>query len=301
LEEPEADEVEAMADDDARKFKTVSDVGGASFQDIAAELGFSVAGAKQAVDKAMAKAQWLGQLEEESPEELEILVLSAINDYIKLLTKSGELTAADVQLMKDHPDIVRELDGFREFLDKSIRKARKTNQAIINPISDEGGEAPKVTASAAASAAPPATAPAAKAGKDTYKVYKGGPKYGGASVVTRYKGKVYGKSGASEFKPGETGRVSMDGDKLKVKKTGSDHTQIWDPVGESKVIKKVIKKGNVTIVLEAGARMVGTGDQVTCKFCGQPVEVMIAIPGGEKYLDDHGPCHGSKSRVAAAT
>jgi hypothetical protein len=114
----------------------MADVSGTSFQDIAKDLGFSVAGAKQAVDKALLKAQWLSKLEKEAPEELEILTLTSMNDYIKFLSKQGTLSSADVQLMKDHPEIVRELDGFREFLDKAIRKARKGGK-LINPTGED--------------------------------------------------------------------------------------------------------------------------------------------------------------------
>lgn len=116
----------------------MSDVGGASFEKIAQELEFSVAGAKQAVDKALEKARFLAVDMDE--DDLEILVLTGMNDYIKYLTKSGELTPADVQLMKDHPDIVRELDGFREFLHNHIRRARKAGQRVIDPVRDEDGD-----------------------------------------------------------------------------------------------------------------------------------------------------------------
>jgi hypothetical protein len=134
----------AQEDEDAetpekRTFSTMSDVQGSSFQEIANELGFSVAGAKQAVDKALAKAQWLGTMQEQNPEDLEIMMLSAMNDYIKYLSKSGELSAADIQLMKDHPEVVRELDGFREFADKVIRKARKGTE-----LEDPLGESKKI-------------------------------------------------------------------------------------------------------------------------------------------------------------
>jgi len=113
----------------------MQDVGGTSFEQIANELGFSVAGAKQAVDKALEKARWLAQ--EIDEEDREILVLTAMNDYIKYLSKSGELSAGDIQLMKDHPDMVRELDGFREYLHNHVRKARKEDQKLLNPIKDD--------------------------------------------------------------------------------------------------------------------------------------------------------------------
>lgn len=116
-----------------------------TFEEIAAEMGFSVAGAKQAVDKAFEKAKFLfgGGMDED---DREILILTALNDYITFLTKSGELTPADIKLMKDHPDIVRELDGFREFLHNHIRRARRADQKLYNPVKDDddNGSTPPV-------------------------------------------------------------------------------------------------------------------------------------------------------------
>jgi len=103
-----------------RKNVMQTDVGGASFKQIAQELGYaSESGAKQAAEKAMAKVQFASKMD---PDQLQIVVLTAMNDYIDFLNKSGELTSADVQLMKDHPAIVSELDGFREFLDKYVKR-----------------------------------------------------------------------------------------------------------------------------------------------------------------------------------
>lgn len=122
-----------------RAYKTTAlgsmvDVSGMSFSDIAKELGFSVAGAKQAVDKALQKARWLStELDED---DLEILVLQSMNEYIDMLNQSGELTPADVALMKDHPDVVRELDGFREYLDKIIRRMRSASAKGGDPLGE---------------------------------------------------------------------------------------------------------------------------------------------------------------------
>lgn len=129
-------------DDDDKKpkraYKTtalgnMADVDGDSFETIAKKLGFSVAGAKQAVDKALEKARFLAAIDED---DKEILVLTAMNDYIKMLSKGGELSAADVKLMKDHPDIVRELDGFREFLHTHVRRARRADAKLENPLGE---------------------------------------------------------------------------------------------------------------------------------------------------------------------
>jgi hypothetical protein len=119
----------------SRKNKMMTDVGGASFKEIATEMGYaSESGAKQAVEKALEKAKFTATMD---PNELEILVLTAMNDYIETLRKSGELTAADVQLMKDHPNIVSGLDGFREFLDKVLKKSRKEGQKLENPLGED--------------------------------------------------------------------------------------------------------------------------------------------------------------------
>jgi hypothetical protein len=100
----------------------MADTGGATFDEIAKELGFAITGAKAAVDKALEKLRFTAKMDQD---ELEILVLTAMKDYIKLLEKSGELTPSDVTLLKDNPDIVRTLDGFREFLHVYIKRARK--------------------------------------------------------------------------------------------------------------------------------------------------------------------------------
>jgi hypothetical protein len=107
-----------------RKNTMVSDVGGSSFKEIAAELGFAhESGAKQAVEKALSKMRTRLAMD---PDDLEIATLTAMNDYIEELQSSGELTAADIQLLKDHPNIVGELEGFREFLSSQLKKAEKS-------------------------------------------------------------------------------------------------------------------------------------------------------------------------------
>jgi hypothetical protein len=106
-----------------RKNVMQTDVGGASFKEIAKEMGYaSESGAKQAVEKALQKAKFVATME---PEDLKIVTLTAMNDYVDFLNKSGELTPADVQLMKDHPAIIQGLDGFREFLEKALKRAMK--------------------------------------------------------------------------------------------------------------------------------------------------------------------------------
>jgi hypothetical protein len=116
-----------------RKNTMMTDVGGSSFKEIAAELGYaSESGAKQAAEKAMSKLRFASQMDQD---ELEILSLEAMSDYIDYLNKSGELTSADVQLMKDHPTIVAELDDFRDFFDKYVKRAMR--QSASDDMSEE--------------------------------------------------------------------------------------------------------------------------------------------------------------------
>lgn len=147
----------------------MTDVGGASFEDIAKELEFSVAGAKQAVDKALEKAKFMAGMDED---DKEILVLTAMGDYVKMLAKSGELTAPDIQLMKDHPSIVRDLDGFREFLHNFIRRARKEDQQIEDPLGEgelqeDDDEQIKMKSVAQPETAPKSSSPPVSGGEKT--------------------------------------------------------------------------------------------------------------------------------------
>jgi len=104
-------------DDEEKRFKSNKE--GSSFKEIAQELNFSVAGAKNACDKALAKAQWIAGADET---DMELIVLYSLKDYIELLQQSGELTDDDVRVMLENPNLVRELDGFRDFLSKAIKR-----------------------------------------------------------------------------------------------------------------------------------------------------------------------------------
>lgn len=102
-----------------RKFSTATDVGGASFKQIAQALSFSVAGAKQAYEKALKKAQFLAGADES---DVQLVILYALKDYCEMLNSSGELTPEEYQLLLDSPKLVADLDGFREMLGKRIKE-----------------------------------------------------------------------------------------------------------------------------------------------------------------------------------
>jgi hypothetical protein len=105
-----------------RRNEMMTDVEGASLPDIAKALGLKSHGKLQSqIDTALDKARFFVAMD---PDEKQIMFLGAMNDYIDHLRSSGELTPADVQLLKDHPDMVADLDGFREFLDDYYKKYR---------------------------------------------------------------------------------------------------------------------------------------------------------------------------------
>lgn len=118
-----------------RKNSMMTDVGGEDLRKIATELGFSVSGAKQAVDKALKKAQFLQKLEES---DVELMVLTAVKDYVSDLEAAIDPedpeapTAEDIQLMYDHPDIVASLDNFRDYLHKYVKKMAKMSGERIS-------------------------------------------------------------------------------------------------------------------------------------------------------------------------
>ena len=93
---------------------------------------------------------------------------------------------------------------------------------------------------AAGAAQPQAAAGQRRPNQDSYKVYP----YRGAKRVVRVNGKLYGTgtggrlaTGATtRFNAGERARVERDGERLKVTKPNSDHTQTWDPIDEVRQI-----------------------------------------------------------------
>lgn len=127
------DSVEALIK--KRTNQTATDVDGDNLQAIARDLGFSVSGAKQAVDKAMRKAQFLASLPDS---DRDLIVLSAVKEYIGELERAIDPTdpeaptTEDIQLMYDNPEIVATLDDFRYFLHKYVKRAAKATGKKIS-------------------------------------------------------------------------------------------------------------------------------------------------------------------------
>lgn len=79
--------------------------------DVASELGISTAKLNQEEQIYRAKRGFL-----KDPEHGIKIMKGAQDDFIEYLQTSGELTAGDVKLLKDHPEMVEDLDGYKEFL-----------------------------------------------------------------------------------------------------------------------------------------------------------------------------------------
>lgn len=123
---PMSDDAEAVAKK-KRGYTSAQEAGGSTFDEIAAEFGFAgPQAAKAAVERAMLKAQFLAALPND---DREFIILSAMDDYINMLEGSGELSSDDVALLRSHPSIVQELEGFRDhmkkFVDAGMRNHRK--------------------------------------------------------------------------------------------------------------------------------------------------------------------------------
>lgn len=119
-----------------RGYTSTDAAGGSSFDEIAAEFGFAgPQGAKAAVEKALTKMRYLMKLPEE---DRDFLVLSAMDDYINMMSKTGELTPEDMTLLRAHPSIVQDLDGFKEHLHKFVlRGMRAAGKEEGGDIGDE--------------------------------------------------------------------------------------------------------------------------------------------------------------------
>jgi hypothetical protein len=106
-----------------RGYQSADDAGGTPFDEIAAEFGFAgPQGAKAAVEKALGKMRYLMKLPEE---DRDFLVLAAMDDYINILNKTGELSPEDVKLLRSHPSIVQDLDGFKDHLHKYVLRGMR--------------------------------------------------------------------------------------------------------------------------------------------------------------------------------
>jgi hypothetical protein len=95
------------------------------YKDIAAATGLSVSGAKGEAVRATKRFIFLMNLADLAQGEYDSLVDRAMDSYINYLETSGALSDEEVVDLKDNPDLVRELDGFREHMRKHVTRLAK--------------------------------------------------------------------------------------------------------------------------------------------------------------------------------
>lgn len=107
-------------------------LGGETFDKIGKELGLTPAGAKRLVAMTLEKASEVqGMLSTpEGVEDFEEMVESAFEDYVKYLASSKELTRDEIEELQKNYDLVIELDGFREYLDRRVRQEMMVNRGV---------------------------------------------------------------------------------------------------------------------------------------------------------------------------
>jgi hypothetical protein len=86
---------------------------GSTLNDIAREMGISTTRAFQLVNQALGRAKKFASM---SDDNLDDFLDHAVDVYVDELTMSGEISVEEIEFMKNNPDAVKELDGFREFL-----------------------------------------------------------------------------------------------------------------------------------------------------------------------------------------
>ena len=101
-----------------KKYDTVSDVGGATLQDIAKGIGQKSAGKiNDMIDSAMAKVKdRIEYLPDNVINKIYGEVMKAYDEYVQEIIESGELTPADIKFLADHPDVAyEEFEGLKDF------------------------------------------------------------------------------------------------------------------------------------------------------------------------------------------
>lgn len=101
-------------------------VDGDTFEKIGEKLGFTPEAAKKAVATAMERFKVLHSMD---PKDMQDMVLDGVDEYISLLSKTGELDDADTTFMHQHPEHVASSDSFREFFSKYVKRAAREDRA----------------------------------------------------------------------------------------------------------------------------------------------------------------------------
>jgi len=118
-----ADEQERWDQEERDREKARAEADKEKLKGMAVELGAAgPSGVRRLQGVAMKRLTFIANMPEEVKDNMH---KHATSDYIVTLNKTGELDAEDVKLMRDNPDIVQGLDGYREFLHKYIRREAK--------------------------------------------------------------------------------------------------------------------------------------------------------------------------------
>ncbi len=110
-------------------------VDGDTYEKIGEKMGYTPEAAKKAVITAQERFKVLHQMD---PDDLEDMVLTAVDEYIALLSKTGELDDEDIKFMKQHPDHVAASETFRDgVLAKHVKRAAREQRADTQDDGDE--------------------------------------------------------------------------------------------------------------------------------------------------------------------
>lgn len=123
----DAESAEMMRSDEpaagrSRKNVMQTDVGGNSFKEIAQEMGYaSESGAKQAVERILGTVKFRLSLPEE---EVEIVVLTTLKDWIDELERSGA-SEEELEEVRNDPTLMEDWEEVREHINKRLNKYEK--------------------------------------------------------------------------------------------------------------------------------------------------------------------------------
>lgn len=124
IDDEDKEEDEEEEEEDAAEQEEIDEK--STFEEIMKYLGFTSArGAKAIVDRTLEKFSFLWKMQDQDPAKFDEFVLSLVAGYIKQLASTGELDAEDIAMLKAHPDMVSELDGFREYAHKYVKRGMR--------------------------------------------------------------------------------------------------------------------------------------------------------------------------------
>ena len=95
------------------------------YKDIAQATGLSTSGARGEEVRAVKRYIFLMNLADVAQDDYATLVANATDDYITYLSRSGGLSDEEVQELKQNPDLVQELEGFRDHMRKNVTRSAK--------------------------------------------------------------------------------------------------------------------------------------------------------------------------------